>query len=126
MRTCAQRKAKYDARMLSSLIDPVLSAVQTAQSNNYLAYLVSFYPNQLALRVILNDEGVSPIQVAAYEAYHGELFHLSRAFSGPTLQTQFCNLVAKWSDVAHLGAAAEPILLRIGADIYALDPCGTP
>lgn len=123
MRTTAQRYAKYTARMVSSLIDPVLSAVQTAQANNFLAYLTTFVPNQFALRVILNDEDIPQIQFAAYEAFHGELYHLSRSFTGPALQSAFCILVAKWSDVAHLGATAETILERIGADIYTLAAC---
>jgi hypothetical protein len=126
MRTSAQRIARYQARMLSSLIDPTLSAVNATQQANFAAYVNDFVPRQVALRAILNDEGVSVIQVAGYEAFHGELYGLSLRFAGPTLQTAFCNLVTKWSDTAHLGAGAETVLLRIGADIYALDACGTP
>jgi hypothetical protein len=126
MRTAAQRIAKYNARMVSSLVDPVLSAVNSQASANFLAYLANFYPNQLALRAILNDEDVPIIQYAPYEAFHGELFHLSQSFAGPALQTAFCNLVAKWMDTAHLGAGAEAILTRIGVDVYHLDACGTP
>jgi hypothetical protein len=125
MRTTAQRYAHYTARMVSSQIDPVLSAVQAAAANNYLAYLVKFVPNQTALREILNDEGVLVSQVASYEAFHGELFHASQAFAGEALQTLFCTLLAKWSDTAHLGAGSTAILQRIGTDIYHLDACGT-
>jgi hypothetical protein len=126
VRTTAQRIAKFNARMLSSLIDPVLSAVQSLASANYTTYVNAFVPKQVALRAVLNDEGVSVIQVAAYEAFHGELYHLTTQFAGPALQAAFCILVTKWSDAAHLGAGAETVLIRIGADLYALDACGTP
>jgi len=126
MKTTAQRKAHYEARMLSSLIDPVLSARNATQVTSFNAYVDDFVPKQEQLRAILNDEGVSVIDVAGYEAFHGELYHASIAFAGPALQAEFCILVAKWTDAAHLGAAAETILERIGEDIYSLTACGTP
>lgn len=125
MRTTAQRKAAYEARMLSSLIDPVLSARNASQVASFNAYVDLFVPKQEALRAILNDEGVSVIDVAGYEAFHGELFHASQSFAGPALQAEFCILVAKWAGDAHLGAAAQTILERIGSTIYSLDACGT-
>jgi len=125
MRTTAQRSAKYKARMLTSLIDPVLSAVNSLAVTNFDAYINVFVPNQEALRVILNDEGVNIIDVLAYEAFHGEVYALSTKFSGPAAQAEFCILVAKWSDASHLGAAAQAILERIGLDIYTYTGCGT-
>lgn len=125
MRTTAQRIAAYNARALSSLWDPVLSAVSSLAQANYAAYVNVFVPNQVALRAILNDEGVQVIDFVAYEAFHGELFHLSQSFAGPALQAAYCILVAKWADSAHLDAAAQPILERIGLDIYTLAACGT-
>jgi len=125
MRTTAQRIAAYNARMLSTLVDPVLSAVSAIQQANFAAYVNEFVPKQVALRVILNDEGVQVIDYAAYEAFHGELYRLFKSFAGPALQAAFCILVAKWADTAHLGLAAQPILERVGADIYTLDACGT-
>lgn len=125
MRTTAQRIAAYEARMLSSLVDPVLSAVNAAAVENFTAYATDFVPNQEAVRAILNDEGVDVITVAGYEAFHGELYHLSKQFAGPLLQAAYCILVAKWADTAHLGAAAQAVLERIGLDVYTLDACGT-
>jgi hypothetical protein len=125
MRTSAQRIAKYNARMLSSLIDPTLTAVQTLQQANFGAYANDFVTKQEALRAIMSDEGVSVFTMAAYEAFHGELYSASRKYTGPALQAEFCILVAKWADTSHLGAAAQTILERIGADIYSLDACGT-
>jgi len=125
VKTTAQRIAKYNARMVSSLVDPVLTAVQTLQQTNFAAYATDFVPKQQALRVILSDEGISVIDMAGYEAFHGEVYSASKKYTGPALQSEFCILVAKWADTSHLGAAAQTILERIGADIYSLDACGT-
>jgi len=125
MRTTAQRIDAYNARMLTSIIDPVLSAMAALAGVNYAAYVTVFVPKQEALRVILNDEGVPLVDFGPYEAFHGELYHLSVVSAGPTLQAAFCILVAKWADTAHLGPAAQTILERIGADIYTLEACGT-
>jgi|GEM_PF-3154284 len=125
MRTTAQRIAKYNARMMSSLVDPTLTAVQSIQQANFAAYADDFVPKQEALRVILSDEGVSVIDFVSYEAFHAEIYGASKKYTGPALQAEFCILVAKWADAAHLGAPAQTILERIGADIYSLDACGT-
>jgi hypothetical protein len=125
MKSTAQRIAKYNARMLSSLVDPVLSAVQTLQQANFAAYATDFVPKQEQLRAILSDAGVSVIQMAGYEAFHGELYSAWLKYSGPALQAEFCILVAKWADTSHLGATEQATLEKIGADIYSLDACGT-
>ena len=125
MRTTAQRIAKYNARMMSSLVDPTLTAVQSIQQANFAAYADDFVPKQEALRVILSDEEVSVIDFASYEAFNGEVYSASKKYTGPALQAEFCILVEKWADAAHLGATAQTILERIGADIYSLDACGT-
>jgi hypothetical protein len=126
MKTTAQMKAAYDARMLSSLIDPTLSARYASQVANFNAHVDEFHPNRVAMRAILSEEGVPIIQIAAYEAFHGSLFHLTKVVSGPALQTAFENLVTQWSGTARLGAGATAILTRIGVDVYHLDAFGTP
>jgi hypothetical protein len=123
MRTSAQRIAAFNSRGQSSLIDPTLTAKSATQQANFETYVNAFVPKQEGLRAILNDEGVSVIQVGAYEAFHGELWHAAQSFAGPALQAEFCILVAKWSDASHLGPTAETILERIGADLYSLDAC---
>jgi len=125
MKGTAVRIAHFNARMLSSLVDPVLSAMSALAQANFAAYVNLFVPKQEALRVILNEEGVQVIDYAAYEAFHGELYALSTRFAGPALQAAYCILVAKWADASHLDAGAQTVLERIGLDIYTLDPCGT-
>jgi hypothetical protein len=126
MKTTAQMQTAYQARMLSSLIDPTLSARIASQVDNFNAHVNEFTPNRIAMRAILSEEGVSIIQIAAYEAYHGSLYHLSKVVSGPALQTAFENLVTQWSSTPRLGAGAKTILTRIGVDVYHLDTFGTP
>jgi len=126
MKTTAQMKTAYEARMLSSLIDPTLSARIASQVDNFNAHVDVFTPNRIAMRAILSEEGISIIQIAAYEAFHGSLYHLSLVVSGPALQSAFENLVTQWASTPRLGAGAATILTRIGVDVYHLDTFGTP
>jgi hypothetical protein len=112
--------------MLSSLIDPTLSARIASQVDNFNAHVDEFTPNRIAMRAILGEEDVPIIQIAAYEAFHGRLFHLSKVTSGPALETAFANLVTQWSSTARLGTGAATILERIGVDVYHLATLSTP
>lgn len=85
MRTAAQRIAKYNARMVSSLLDPVRTALQTQQQANYAGYAIEFVPKQEALRAILDGAGIDPARFGPYEAYSGELYHLWKTTSGASL-----------------------------------------
>jgi hypothetical protein len=126
MRTLQQRIKKYQARALSSLIDPVLLTVNAQQLENFTAYEIEFYPNQVQLRVLLDGAGLMPIDYAAYEAYHGELFHICKHFSGPSAVLAKNALVDKWSDAQHLGAGAATLLNQIAEVIYHFEHEGTP
>lgn len=118
MRTASQRIAKYEARMLSTLVDPVLSAVNMQQITNFTSYIQDFYPNQLQLRVILNASGNHPDKFAAFEAFHGELYHLSKVAQGPALLAAAAVLGGKWATI--LGPAQVATLKQIALDIYAI------
>jgi len=118
MRTASQRIAKYNARMLSSLIDPTLSAVQTLQQANFAAYENVFYPLQVQLRALLNAFNLTPWAILSYEAFNGEMFALSRAYDGTLLAARATILCDKWSDTAHLGAGHRPNLVAICLALY--------
>jgi len=118
MRTAEQRIAKYNARMVSSLIDPTLTAVNTQQQANFAAYEQDFYPKQVQLRAILSAYSMPQPMIAGFEAFHGEIYHLYRSVSG-TLLTAGCQVITtKWADSAHLGVGNKPILIEICLDIY--------
>jgi len=120
MRTAQQRIAKYNARMLSSLIDPTLSAMQALQAANFSAYELDFYPKQVAFRAVLATYSMPTPQIAAYEAFHGELYHLSKVTDGIMLTAAVTVLVAKWVDAAFLGAGSAAVLKDIANTVYGL------
>lgn len=120
MKTLQQRIAHYDARMQSSLIDPVLTARNAAAVANFTTYAVDFYPKQQALRAILVATATPTSDYAAYEAFHGKLYHLSKTTSGLGLVTVATVLIAYWKAPARLGAGAEATLKLIAGTIYAI------
>lgn len=126
MRTDAQRIAHYNARMLSSLIDPVLAAVNTKACENFSIYIIEFYPNQVQMRGLLSAAGILPVKWGAYEAFHGELYHLSKVCSGDAFVAAVTGLVDKWSDTQHLGAGAIALLNQIAETVYHVSGLSTP
>jgi hypothetical protein len=126
MRTDAQRIAKYNARMLSSIVDPVLAAVNQKACENFSTYIIDFYPNQTQMRALLSVAGILPVKFGAYEAYHGELYHLTKVCTGASLVAAASNLIDKWSDTQHLGAGAATLLAQIAEDVYHIVISGTP
>jgi len=118
MRTDAQRIAKYNARMLSSLVDPTLSVMFTQQKANYASHASAFYIKQQALRVIINAQAVPPWAVLGIEAFNGELYKYSKQYAGAMLDLRALMLCNKWGDVAHLGVALRPLLIDISLALY--------
>jgi hypothetical protein len=113
MKTDSQRIAAYNAKMLSTLIDPTLSAVNTMAVANFGAYATAFYPKQQQLRVILNEAGIATPQYFAYEAFNGEMFHLSRVASGASAVLMATALVAKYVSMFYTAAVLKEIALAI-------------
>ena len=118
MRTDAQRIAKYNARVLSSLIDPTLSAMFTQQKANYASHASAFYIKQQALRVIINAQAIPPWAVLGIEAFNGEMYKYSKQYAGAMLDSRALMLCNKWGDVAHLGVALRPLLIDISLALY--------
>lgn len=118
MRTDSQRIAKYNARLLSSLIDPTLSGVFALQKANYAAHTSAFYIKQQALRVIINAQALPPWAVFGVEAFHGEMYKYSKQYAGAMLDLRALMLCNKWGDVAHLGVAWRPLLVDISLALY--------
>jgi hypothetical protein len=126
MKTDSQRAAHYNARMLSSSLDPTVAAVNAKAAQNYTTYIVDFYPNQVALRGLLSAGGIMPVKFAAYEAFHGKVYHASKVCSGTALVAVCTALIDVWSDVQHLGPSAATLLGQICTDIYHVNFLGTP
>ena len=126
MKTDAQRIAHYNARMLSTIVDPVLAAVNAKACVNFGTYVMDFYPNQVQTRTLLSAAGILPVKFGAYEAYHGELYHLTKVCEGPALIAAVTNLIDVWSDTQHLGAGAAPLLTEIAEVVYHIVFLSTP
>ena len=118
MKTDAQRIAHYNNRMLSTIVDPVLAAVNSKAAANYGTYVTDFYPKQLALRAILAALPIPTTAYAAYEAYTGELYHLSKVCTGPALAFNAQILKVKWASAPFLGPTAGPALIQIALDLF--------
>ena len=118
MRTDAQRIAKYNARMLSSLIDPTLSVMFTQQKANYAAHTSAFYIKQQALRVILNSMAIAPWAVFGIEAWNAEMYKYSKQYAGALFDARALMLCNKWGDASHLGAPLRPVLVDISLALY--------
>ena len=120
MRSAADRIAKYNARMQSSLIDPTLSAVNAAQQSNFSIYILDFYPKQLAARAVLGSYSIPTPMYLGFEAYVGEVYALTKKFSGIGLTAAAQVLTTKWADAAHLGAGNKAVLVDLADTVFGL------
>jgi len=82
MQSAAKRIEHYRNRMLSSEVDPVLAAVVEAQKVNFAAYASEYYNKQLLVHQYLDGEGVEGPEYFNYNAWAGEIYHVSKHQSG--------------------------------------------
>jgi hypothetical protein len=114
MKTDAQRIAHYNARMLSSLIDPTISQIQALAVANFGAYASAFYLKQQALRALLNGWGIATPLYFQYEAFNGEMYHVFRvAGSSPSAVVMATALVAKYVSFFLVAANLKEIALTV-------------
>lgn len=118
MRTAAQRIAKYNARMVSSLLDPVRTALQTQQQNNYAAYATEFVPYQQQLRALLDGYGIDTAQYVFYEAYVGELYHVYKTSAGASAVIAATAIQGRWAHASRLGIGAAARLKAIALALF--------
>jgi hypothetical protein len=116
VRSASQRIAAYNARMLSSLIDPTLTAMQDQQQANFAAYVDDFYPFQAALRNWMDGQGINGAAAFVFEAFNNEVYSAYRRFSGASLIAQVTVLVDKYEDLG----AARADLIALVLDVWAL------
>lgn len=102
MKTDSQRIAHYNARMVSSTIDPTIAAKQALAAANFGFYVMAFYPKQQALRALLAGMAIPTIQYGPYEAFHGKIFHLAQTTTGPSAITSASILVTAWSSYPNI------------------------
>ena len=120
MRTAEQRIAKYNARMVSSLLDPVRTAVNAEQQANFASYATVFVPAQEKLRTLLNAAGINPARFAPYEAFNGEMYHLTKVCSGAAAIAAGGGLVGRYAHASRLGIGAAALLKAIALDVWSI------
>jgi hypothetical protein len=113
MRTAAQRIAAYAARMQSSLIDPVLSAMNAQAKANFAAYANEFVPRQQQLRDLLDATGLTANKYLVYEAFNHEVYSAWRRLSGKSLVEEAKVLVAKYKGMGAVEANLKAILQNV-------------
>jgi hypothetical protein len=116
MKTAAQRIAHYNARMSSSLIDPVLTAVNAIAQANYLTFASDITQKQIDTVAVLDTDGIGAAFRYLYLAYSNQLYHLSKFYSGTALVTEATILHAKY--VAQFLATAT--LKKIALNVYTI------
>ena len=108
MRSAAHRRAAFNARAQSSLIDPTLTATAAGQTARYARAVSSVYPLQVGLRAILDAEGIGGPGALIYEAYFQELVRISRRFAGSAGDLHATTLYDKY---LALGGDADALAL---------------
>jgi len=107
----AKRYQHYLNRMVSSLIDPVLAAVNTAQSTNFGAYTLEFVPKQQLVHQYLDAQGCMPVEYFNYNAFTGEVYHIWRNFSGAAAIAGAADMVIKYTGMGCTAVRLKAIAL---------------
>lgn len=113
MRSAAQRIAAYEARMQSSQVDPVLTAMNALQMANYAAYVADWYPLQVTLRGWLDAQGFSGSVAFQYEALAGECYSVYRRFSGPAAVAEGVILKTKYLALGLVALDMSAMMLAV-------------
>jgi len=116
MVSAATRIAHYNVRMSSSLIDPVLSAVQAMASAHYLVHAMDITQKQIDTVTVLDADGISPCFRFLYLAYSNQLYHISKLYAGTALTAEATVLHAKY--VAQFLATAT--LKKIALTVFTI------
>jgi len=99
--------------MQQSLIDPVLTAVNAQQLQNYQDYAIEFQPFQTELRNWLNAQGISSLLYFTWEALNGECYRAWRNFAGPSREAEFVVLQGKYVGYGLLAANIKAMVLAV-------------
>jgi hypothetical protein len=103
--------------MQSTLIDPVLSAMQAQQQANFSAYITQFYPYQVELRNWLDSKGIIGIAAFKYEALNGETYREWRKFSGDSRIAALTALKAKYVAWGLVALDVSAMMLQVWSTI---------
>jgi len=121
MKSAGRRRAGYDARMQSSLVDPTLTATNAQQKSKYAAHIADLYPKQTILRGILDAAGLAGPAAFPFESFSSEVFAIGRRFDGPAAVAAALALSRKYNRLGY----ADAVLCSILTAVHSL-PLPTP
>jgi len=107
--------------MLSTLIDPAIAAKNAIAVAAFNTYVDDWYPHQVHVRELLDATALPLMLYPAFEAFAGEMFHMSKTCSGTALVFNAQYLVLKYADPAMTGGNL-PLLKAIALEFGALVP----
>ncbi len=91
MKSALRRRSGYTARSQSSLIDPVIAAVNARQKAKFAVSVAHSFPLEVQLRNILDGSGIVHVTGSSrgpYRAFFGELIRITNRFAGPSADLQ--------------------------------------
>jgi len=110
----AKRIEHYNNRMVSSQIDPVLAATNAAQKTNFAEYVTDYVPKQMLVHQYLDGQGALPAEYFNYNAYAGEIYHVSEHFSGAGAVAAASDFVIKYTGMGCTAPRLKAIALIFG------------
>jgi len=114
MKSAATRIAHYNNRMLSSLVDPSLAAVNVAAKANYAEHTIAYVAFQEAAHNYLDGQGCLPAEYFNYNAFMGEIWHVDQHFSGAAAVAAGGDLVIKFVGCGCTGVRLRAIAALLG------------
>lgn len=110
--------------MLSTQIDPTLTAMFSQQVANFTAHVADAYPLQLTLRGVLDGLGISGPPALIYHSYSAELYGIGAKFSGPAAVAGALALSRKYTELG----ATPAVICQVGSAVHGvtLPTPGTP
>jgi len=114
LRSAAQRIDAYNARMVSSLIDPKIAAVNTAAKANFAAHVTPYVAFQQLVHQYLDSEGALPVEYFNYNAYAGEIWHIDKHFSGAAAIAAGGDMVIRYTGMGCTDVRLKAIAAILG------------
>jgi len=110
----AKRIEHYNNRMVSSQVDPVLAATNVAQKANFAEYVIDYVPLQMLVHQYLDGQGALPAEYFNYNAFAGEIYHVSTCFSGAAAVAAASDFVIKYTGMGCTAPRLKAVALVFG------------
>jgi uncharacterized protein YaiE (UPF0345 family) len=116
MKDAAARIANYNARMVSSLIDPAYAARSTEAQANFATFATAQTNYQTDVASYLDIQGVKHESWFQYNAFAGEMYHVKSISQGAAAVAQ---ATAIYNKVLFLGLS-DVHMKAIANDVFGI------